>query len=170
MERTELMTLLSPLRQMTADGLMGNDVVYFHRETKCDLLLLSMVNGGFSSLPIVDGEKRLIGVVTRHNFLNAILSDQDLPSLEAGKIMSLARFVSTDCLAAKIGPIFLETGLSEIPVVDCQSRLVGMITEREFLDRQAEETFPAISRCSRQISFNKDFTAGSSSRNARLIK
>ncbi|HZR47317.1 MAG TPA: CBS domain-containing protein, partial [Candidatus Manganitrophaceae bacterium] len=97
--------------EMTADRLMENDVVYFHRETKCDLLLLSMANGSLESLPIVDEEKRLIGVVTRQDLLDALLVGRELRSLEAGKIMSSIRFVSADCLAVKIGPVFQETGL-----------------------------------------------------------
>ena len=118
--------------EMTADRLMENDVVYFHRETKCDLLLLSMANGSLESLPIVDEEKRLIGVVTRQDLLDALLVGRELRSLEAGKIMSSIRFVSADCLAVKIGPVFQETGLSQIPVVDRERRLVGIIREREF--------------------------------------
>lgn len=129
MEGTGLRNGLSLSQEMTADRLMENDVIYFHRETKCDLLLLSMINGGLKNLPIVDAEKRLIGIVTRQNLLDAILLGEALRALEAGKIMSPARFVSADCLAAKIGPIFQETGLSEIPVVDRESRLVGMITK-----------------------------------------
>lgn len=131
MSAGDLMTELKPFRKMTADRLMENNVIYFHRETKCDLLLLSMVNGGFGTVPIVDGEKRLIGIVTQNALLNAILYGEDLYMLEAGKVMSATRFISVDCQAFKIGPMFQETGLSQIPVVDHESRLVGMVKERD---------------------------------------
>jgi CBS-domain-containing membrane protein len=98
-----------------------------------------MIDGGLGSVPIIDEEKRLIGIVTQHTLLNAILSGEKIHLLEAGAIMGPARFISSDCLAFKIGPIFQETGLSSISVVDHESRLVGIITEGDLLIGYVEE-------------------------------
>jgi CBS domain-containing membrane protein len=133
MRKSDFLTGSKSFEEMTADHLMENNVVYFDRHATCDRLLLSMVDGHFGSLPIVDEEERLIGIVTQHGLINAILSGEALHSLEAGKIMSPTRFVSVDCLAFKIGRILQETGFSHIPVVDHESRLVGIITGVDLL-------------------------------------
>ena len=45
MRGNDFMTGVKPFREMTAEEVMEKDPIYFYKETTCDLLLMSMVDG-----------------------------------------------------------------------------------------------------------------------------
>lgn len=46
-----------------------------------------MVNGNFGSVPVVDDEMRLIGIVSEYDLLDALLTGVDVTHLSAEEIM-----------------------------------------------------------------------------------
>lgn len=139
MRRTDMMRGTKPLREMTALHLMERAVAFFKKETKCDAILSAMVNGNFGSVPIVDREMRLIGIVSEYDLLDALLTGVDVTCLSAEEIMKHPYSVSLDCSALEIARFIQQNHLIRVPVVDQENRLVGMVARRDLLNGYLEE-------------------------------
>jgi CBS domain-containing membrane protein len=105
------------------------------------------------ALPVVDRQKRIIGIVSLADFmrhadidLNHAMRDRlhrlirRTPTVHTtkpeavGQIMSHnVRVASADRSVAELMPIFSEDGHHHIPIIDADSRLVGIITESDFV-------------------------------------
>jgi CBS domain-containing protein len=139
MRKSDPMMETKPLRKAMALHLMERAVAFFKKETKCDALLSAMVNGNFGSVPIVDGEMRLIGIVSEYDLLDALLAGVDVTNLSAEEIMKHPHSISIDCPAMEIGRFIQQNHLIHIPVVDRNNRLVGMVARRDLLNGYLEE-------------------------------
>jgi len=138
MRESDLMMGERPFREMTARHLMEQTVTYFKKETKCRVILSVMVNGNFGSVPIIDDEKKLIGIVSEYDLLDALLTGIDLASLSAGEIMKYPHAVSIDATANEIGRFLQKNHLIRVPVVDREGRLVGIVARRDLLNGYLE--------------------------------
>jgi CBS domain-containing membrane protein len=105
------------------------------------------------ALPVIDRSRRVVGIVTLADFLRGaglaghqglgqrlrefILPDgllsSDKPEV-VGQIMTRqVRVTSEDVHAADLMPLFTDAGHHHIPVINDQKRLVGMITQSDFV-------------------------------------
>lgn len=105
------------------------------------------------ALPVVDRSRRIVGIVTLADFMRAarvdgpqglaarlrefVLPDgllhSDKPEV-VGQIMTRqVRVTSEDRHAVELMPLFTEGGHHHIPVIDEDKRLVGMITQSDFV-------------------------------------
>jgi CBS domain-containing membrane protein len=105
------------------------------------------------ALPVIDRAKRVIGIVTlvdfmrgtafdnessfaaslRHFILPDGLSHSEKPEV-VGQIMTgHADVLRQDRHVADLMPIFTETGHHHIPIVDDENRIVGVITQSDFM-------------------------------------
>ena len=99
--------------------------------------------GHIRHLPVVDGDNRLVGLVTHRNILAAWMShgrpDRELPAVVAGEVpveMVMERDVLTvdeETSAARAAELLELYKFGCLPVVDSQHRLVGIITEADFV-------------------------------------
>jgi CBS domain-containing membrane protein len=105
------------------------------------------------ALPVIDRQRRIIGIVTLADFMRN--ADLDLSHTmrerlhqlirrtetvhttkpeAVGQIMSAkVRVASADRSVAELMPIFSEDGHHHIPIIDDENRLVGIITESDFV-------------------------------------
>lgn len=105
------------------------------------------------SLPVVDRSRRIVGILTMADFMRAarvdghqglagklrdfILPDgllqSDKPEV-VGQIMTRqVRVTSEDRHAVELMPLFTDAGHHHIPVIDADKRLVGIITQSDFV-------------------------------------
>ena len=105
------------------------------------------------ALPVIDRAKRVIGIVTLVDFMRGTSFDRE-PSFAAslrhfllpdglshsvkpevvGQIMTRhADVLRQDRHVAELMPIFTETGHHHIPIVDDENRIVGIITQSDFM-------------------------------------
>jgi CBS domain-containing membrane protein len=105
------------------------------------------------ALPVVDRSRRLVGIVTLADFmrhagidrqddlggrLRALIrpdgrTHSDKPEV-VGQIMTRqVRVASADRHVAELMPLFAEGGHHHIPIIDGDGRLVGMITQSDFV-------------------------------------
>jgi CBS domain-containing membrane protein len=95
-------------------------------------------------IPVVDDDGRLVGLVSHRDLLRAQFSNltgiaaADRRILEArvpvSSIMTVDVWtVPSDMLASKAGELLLDHRFGCLPVVDADRRLVGMLTEADFL-------------------------------------
>lgn len=118
---------------------MERTISFFKKETKCDAILSVMVNGHFGSVPIVDGEMKLIGIVSEYDLLDALLTGVDVTCLSAEEIMKYPHAVSIDTPAIEIARFIQGNHLIRVPVVDREGRLVGIVARRDLLNGYLEE-------------------------------
>lgn len=124
------------------------------------------------ALPVVDRGRHVIGIVTRSDFQRHI-DPVRLPGLGArlraflaytqsshtdkeevvGQIMTAkVKAVSEDTPIVELVPLMSDAGLHHVPVVNAQRKLVGMITQTDFvaalyetsLAQLGEATAPAV--------------------------
>lgn len=112
-------------------------------------------NSGLSSLPVVEEEGKLVGVLSERDLVRAILpgyldvlhSTSFLPSLDqlARRLREIAdqpveRYMTTPALAVTpddsdlhVAELMLRKGLKQIPVVDERGRLIGVVRRIDLL-------------------------------------
>lgn len=105
------------------------------------------------ALPVVDMSRRIVGIITLADFMRAAGVDQplgfgaklrefllpdglvssDKPEV-VGQIMTRqVRVTSQDVHAVELMPLFTEAGHHHIPVIDDERRIVGIITQSDFV-------------------------------------
>ncbi len=108
---------------------------------------------GIKALPVVDRARRIIGIVTMVDFLRGAhvdarsglhasirrfllpdgLTHSDKPEV-VGQIMTAhTTVVREDRLAVDLMPIFTNTGHHHIPIVNAANKVVGIVTQSDFM-------------------------------------
>ncbi len=132
---------------------MSRDVVAVEFATELAEAWALMARHAVQALPVVDRTRRVIGIVTRSDFLrHAELQDQrsigarlraflarttnthsDKPEV-VGQIMSApARTASETTPAVDLVPLMADVGHHHVPIVDDRRRLVGMVTQADLV-------------------------------------
>lgn len=111
------------------------------------------------ALPVIDGERRVLGIVTLADFMRGAELDVHAgwadrlralirgcrgragrPAQAVGQIMSRqVRVASADRPIAELVPLFAATGHHHIPIIDEQQRLVGILTQSDLVAALARE-------------------------------
>jgi CBS domain-containing protein len=105
---------------------MTTDVVTAAAADPVDDAAVAMLRGRHSALPVVDGDHRLLGVVSEADLL-ADATARRSGRVTVGRVMTApAVAVSVDATVAQARALLLEHGLRTLPVVD-GDRLVGVL-------------------------------------------
>lgn len=113
-----------------------------------------MRDKGIKALPVVDRSRRVVGIITMADFMRSAgvdsashafgerlrtflradgLVHSDKPEV-VGQIMSRqVRVTSQDKPVADLLPLFTDAGHHHIPVIDADKRIVGIITQSDFV-------------------------------------
>lgn len=124
--------------------IMTPDVVTFFAEQTLPLADDVMRIHKFRHLPVVDSQRRLLGLVTHRDVLRAQISfltgltEAERRARQDGVHVSqlMTREVWTvgpETLASHAGQTLLDHKYSCLPVIDRDGILVGILTERDFL-------------------------------------
>ncbi|MBE6201316.1 MAG: IMP dehydrogenase [Rikenellaceae bacterium] len=107
-------------------GMIYDPVTISKEENVGDALRL-MKENHIGGIPVVDGERRLLGIVT-----NRDLRFQTDMSLKIEKVMTCENLVTTtNPDLAEASQILLQHKIEKLPVVDQDNKLVGLITYRD---------------------------------------
>ena len=116
---------------LTVGDIMEKKVHLAHGGTRVDVVASLMVEG-FGSVPIVDENQRLIGVVSEHDLLTALDSGQRWADLKAQDIMSHNPYsVRQETTVATLIHVLKASDLIRVPVVDAQNHLIGIVARRD---------------------------------------
>jgi CBS-domain-containing membrane protein len=89
---------------------------------------------GFGAVPVVNGGRRLAGVVSEHDLLAAIDDGHQLGRITAADIMTTNPYaVRLETTLATLVHVLRASDLVRVPVVDAGNKLVGIIARRDLL-------------------------------------
>ena len=92
-----------------------------------------LLDRGISGAPVVDDEKRLIGIISEYQLL-ALVYDPLLKDAPITRIMTKEVFtVKEDTPLEKIANLFIVQRIRRVPVVDDEGRLLGIISRPDLL-------------------------------------
>ncbi|MEQ1792879.1 MAG: CBS domain-containing protein [Nitrospira sp.] len=102
-------------------------------KTKGDVIASLMIEG-FGAVPVVDGNKTLIGIVSEHDLLGAMDDGHALGELTAADVMTGNPYsVRPETTLATLVHVLRASDLVRVPVVDAKDRLIGIIARRDVL-------------------------------------
>lgn len=143
----QLLAYARSFHELTCAGIMSRDAVSVSSETSAAAAWRSLERHRIKALPVVDETKRVVGIVTRTDFVGRTAFGLRGPR---GKRRSLwrnpgetyrvddlmtpnVRTVDPSLPVAELIPVFAHYGHHHIPVVDNARRLIGMITQSDLI-------------------------------------
>ena len=120
--------------EMCASHIMQKEVISFEGETSCHVLAETMVEENLGSLPIVDREARLIGIVSEYDLLDVMRKGKALSQTTANEVMTQpAISIPEEMSAEEVNALLHSRHLIRVPVVDAENRLIGILARRDIL-------------------------------------
>ncbi len=118
---------------MTVKQVMEKRVQSARLRTKGDVIASLMIEG-FGAVPVIDGKRKLAGIVSEHDLLAAIDDGHSLGAVTAGDIMTGNPYsVRPETILGTLVHVLRASDLVRVPVVDASDRLVGIIARRDVL-------------------------------------
>ena len=130
--QTEMHAYQRRFGAITCGSVMSRDVVSAEFGTTLDAAWALMRQHKLSALPVIDRARRVIGIVTKTDFL--MHAELDRHSNIVGKIMTTdVKLAAVDKPVAELVPAMSDAGLHQLPVVDAEGRLVGILTQSDMI-------------------------------------
>ncbi len=121
-------------QHMLAAHFMQTNVYYFLQNTPGDKLATAITMGGMGSLPIVNHSKKLVGIVSEFDLLNAIMLGKALKEITAKMVMTPTPIVTFDYTPVEEVIHLLQTKrLIRVPVTNKEGKLVGIVSRKDIL-------------------------------------
>lgn len=119
--------------RMLVKDVMEKRVQSARLTTKGDVMASLMIEG-FGSVPVVDGGRRLAGIVSEHDLLAAMDDGHELGRITAGDIMTGNPYsVRPETTLGTLVHVMRASDLVRVPVVDAHDKLIGIIARRDVL-------------------------------------
>lgn len=150
----QLLAYARSFSELTCTDIMSHDVLSVSSDMSAAAAWRLLERHHIKALPVVDEAQRVVGIVTRTDFVARTTFGLRGPrkrwslkrnASEAYRVDDLmtpnVRTVDPNLPVAKLIPVFAHYGHHHIPVVDSARRLVGMITQSDLiggLHRQAQ--------------------------------
>jgi CBS domain-containing protein len=133
MRQTEFyMTACDP-KTLTVGQLMQDAVTRCTPRTDALTITHMMTHRNFGSLPVVDEEGILVGIVSEYDLLQAMIDGRDLRKILATEIMSSHLVtVTEDQTLVQVADLFQDRYITRVPVVR-NKKLVGILARRDLL-------------------------------------
>lgn len=91
-----------------------------------------LVSHGFTALPVVDGDKRLVGIVTEADLLRNGYVDETSGKTVGEVMTSPAVAMDADAQGSVIARVLVDDHIRCLPIVD-GSKVVGVVTRRDLV-------------------------------------
>ena len=133
MRQTEFFLKACDPKTLTVGQLMQDAVTQCTARTDAATIAHLMTHRNFGSLPVVDEEGVLVGIVTEYDLLQAMIEGRDLRKIMASEIMSAHPLALTeDQTLAQAADVFQDRYVTRVPVVR-NKKLVGILARRDML-------------------------------------
>lgn len=133
MRQTDFYFTACDPKTLTVGQLMQDAVTTCTPRTDGSTLASFMTRRNFGSLPIVESDGTLVGIVTEYDLLQAMIEGRDLRKILATEIMSAHPVsVTEDQTLAQVAELFQDRYITRVPVVR-NKKLVGILARRDLL-------------------------------------
>lgn len=133
MRQTDFYFTACDPKTLTVGQLMQDAVTTCTSRTDGSTLASLMTRRNFGSLPIVESDGTLVGIVTEYDLLQAMIEGRDLRKILATEIMSAHPVsVTEDQTLAQVAELFQDRYITRVPVVR-NKKLVGILARRDLL-------------------------------------
>jgi len=133
MRQTDFFLSSCDPQTLTVGQLMQDAVSTCTPRTDASTIAGMMTRRNFGSLPVVEQDGKLVGIVSEYDLLQAMLDGRDLRKLLAVEIMSSSPVtVTEDQTLAHVADLFQDRYLTRVPVVR-NNKLVGILARRDLL-------------------------------------
>lgn len=133
MRQTEFLAAACDPKTLTVGQLMQDAV--FTCGSRTDALSISrlMTQRNFGSLPVVEEDRTLVGLISEYDLLQAMIEGRDLRKVMAVEMMSIHPVTATeDMKLEEVANLFQDRYITRVPVVR-NGKLVGILARRDLL-------------------------------------
>ena len=116
---------------MQTDKLMTRDPITLSPRATIARAVEEMTGSGIRHLPLVDAHHRLVGVVSERDLMHGSEGGLDRPLSEI--MRTDLKTVSPDTPAHEAAYLLLRHRIGCVPVVETDGRVVGIVTETDFV-------------------------------------
>ena len=121
-------------KALIAEQFMEDEVYAYRPEDDGETLAQAMTERGFGSVPIVDQNRHLLGIVSEFDLLKVLNEEKHLGSVKAGDLMTPNPItVSPETSTMDILQSLKAKHLIRMPVVNEEGKLVGVVARRDVL-------------------------------------
>lgn len=133
MRQTEFFMKSCDPKSLTVGQLMQDAITQCTTRTDAATIAHLMTHRNFGSLPVVEDDGMLVGIVTEYDLLQAMIDGRDLRKIMATEIMSIHPVtVTEDQTLAQVADLFQDRYVTRVPVVR-NKKLVGILARRDLL-------------------------------------
>ncbi|HSN03651.1 cyclic nucleotide-binding/CBS domain-containing protein [Nitrospira sp. NS4] len=133
MRQTEYFLAACDPKTLTVGQLMQDAVTRCTPRTDASTIAHLMTHRNFGSLPVVEEDGTLVGIVSEYDLLQAMIEGRDLRKILATEIMSAQPVtVTEEQTLVQVADLFQDRYLARVPVVR-NKKLVGILARRDLL-------------------------------------
>ena len=123
----------SKFGKLTVGAIMEKQVQSAEKDTKAEMIASYMMDG-FGSVPIVDENNKLVGIVSEFDLLAALRKGKKLQDVAAGEILTANPVsVTQDTDVVTLMDVLQNNHLIRVPVLDKIGNLIGIVARRDLL-------------------------------------
>lgn len=142
MDRDAYLKARRDFSNLPAKSFMVTEVVTIKPDGTCREAALKLVEGGFGSLPVVDGENTLLGIISEFDILEKLLKDRLIGEIPVSEVMvHEVKTVLPNTPANMICRVLQADHLIRVPVIE-NERLVGIVARRDIIRGYLQATAP----------------------------
>lgn len=123
----------SKFGKLTVGAIMEKQVQSAEKDTTAEMIASYMMEG-FGSVPIVDENNKLVGIVSEFDLLAALRKGKKLQDVAAGEILTPNPVsVTQDTDVVTLMDVLQNNHLIRVPVLDKVGNLIGIVARRDLL-------------------------------------
>jgi CBS domain-containing protein len=123
----------SKFGKLTVGAIMEKQVQSAEKDTTAEMIASYMMDG-FGSVPIVDENNKLVGIVSEFDLLAALRKGKKLKDVAAGEILTPNPVsVTQDTDVVTLMDVLQNNHLIRVPVLDKVGNLIGIVARRDLL-------------------------------------
>jgi len=120
--------------ELAAEHFMESVITTCSQESTAEKIAIAITSEHFGSLPVVDVENRLVGIISEFDLLKALHAGKDLEQVLVKEIMTSTPISVTEAATAEeLMRILEENHLIRVPVVDEKGSVVGVVSRTDVL-------------------------------------
>jgi len=124
------------MKYLKAIDVMVTPVMSTNKTTSAEDVAACLLSGLYSGMPVTDEARKVIGIITEIDLLEAVIEGKDLAKTTAEEVMTKEAITAeVDTPLMDIMTIMKEKNIIRIPITK-GGKLVGVVARRDILKRK----------------------------------